>query len=121
MTGIERIAAERKRQIEEEGFTAKHDDQWKNGQLAMAAASYACVPDYYEWDTEDSFLDPPKIWPFDSFWWKPRRFDRIRELEKAGALVAAEIDRLLRTEDRGAEKRWTTGPVVYPWKWRYGP
>jgi hypothetical protein len=28
MTGIERIAAERKRQIDKEGFTAEHDDRW---------------------------------------------------------------------------------------------
>jgi hypothetical protein len=33
-------------------------------------------------------------------WYKPSKDDRIRELEKAGALVAAEIDRLLRLEGK---------------------
>jgi hypothetical protein len=37
MTGIELIAAERKRQVEKEGYTAKHDSQWVKGELAGAA------------------------------------------------------------------------------------
>lgn len=37
-----------------------------------------------------------KIWPWDKSWWKPTPDDRIRELIKAGALIAAEIDRLQR-------------------------
>lgn len=32
-------------------------------------------------------------WPWDEEWWKPS-LDPIRNLEKAGALIAAEIDRL---------------------------
>ncbi|MGE0456387.1 MAG: hypothetical protein AB7I13_00015 [Vicinamibacterales bacterium] len=43
--------------------------------------------------------EAPRFWPFDCCDWKPG--DRIRELEKAGALIAAEIDRLLRV---GQEK-----------------
>jgi hypothetical protein len=38
------------------------------------------------------------VWPFTEHWWKPTPNNRIRELEKAGALIAAEIDRLLRLE-----------------------
>lgn len=36
------------------------------------------------------------FWPYTwaEKWWKPSPGDRIRELEKAGALIAAEIDRL---------------------------
>lgn len=34
-------------------------------------------------------------WPFDASWWKPSN-DPIRNLIKAGALIAAEIDRLQR-------------------------
>lgn len=36
----------------------------------------------------------PHDWPFDPPSWKPGA-DRIRELVKAGALIAAEIDRLM--------------------------
>ena len=34
------------------------------------------------------------MWPWDLEWFKPSPYDRIRELVKAGALIAAEIDRL---------------------------
>jgi hypothetical protein len=39
-------------------------------------------------------------WPWDKGWWKPTPDNRIRELEKAGALIAAEIDRLQRMEGK---------------------
>jgi hypothetical protein len=98
MTGIERIAAERKRQIEEEGWTAKHDDQWKNGELADAAACYALSAkdrdlDVMVCDSIQYLLN--RLWPF-IFEFKPTPNNRIRELEKSGAFAAAEIDRLLR-------------------------
>jgi transcriptional regulator with XRE-family HTH domain len=106
MTGVERIAAERKRQIEEEGWTAEHDDLWKNGELADAAVCYAL-------SKEDRYLDVMvcdsiqylfnRLWPFFDEWWKPTPDNRIRELEKVGALAAAEIDRLLREEQRAKE------------------
>lgn len=38
MSVIEEIAAERKRQIEIEGWTREHDEQHANGELANAAA-----------------------------------------------------------------------------------
>jgi len=41
-------------------------------------------------------VPPGKIeWPFSSEWWKPAQ-DPIRNLVKAGALIAAEIDHLQR-------------------------
>ena len=87
MSGVERIAAERKRQIESEGWTPTHDAQHELYELARAAACYA----------ERAFLGPdvtvPRAWPWAEEWWKPG--DPIRMLEKAGALIAAEIDRRL--------------------------
>jgi hypothetical protein len=92
MTGIERIAAERKRQIDKENFTVEHDDQWNRHELAMASLCYVMPPSCrYE-----VFLTT--YWPWQWEWWKPTHENRIRELEKAGALIAAEIDRLLRPE-----------------------
>ncbi len=41
MNGAERIAAERKRQIEVEGWTPEHDRQHSSGDLARAASCYA--------------------------------------------------------------------------------
>jgi hypothetical protein len=97
MTGIERIAAERKRQIEEEGFTAEYDDQHEDGGLAKAAASYA-------YPREGGFFSRrAALWPWADGWYRPTPDNRIRELEKAGALIAAEIDRLLRKEQKAKE------------------
>ncbi len=40
-------------------------------------------------------VGPMRWWPWGKSWWKPSD-DPIRDLEKAGALIAAEIDRRLR-------------------------
>ena len=45
MTGIEFIAAERQRQIEEEGWSIERDcNNHPSGELVMAAMCYACPP-----------------------------------------------------------------------------
>ena len=41
--GAEMIAAERRRQVEKEGWTAEHDSGHPSGELAMAAACYATM------------------------------------------------------------------------------
>lgn len=86
-TGIELIAEERKRQIEVKGFTVDHDLIWTGGEMAMAACSYA-RPE------KKSLEYAPMEFPWQQEWWKPCPDDRVRELVKAGALIAAEIDRI---------------------------
>ncbi len=103
MTGIELITAERQRQIEKEGFDSAHDDQHQND-LAMAAGCYVDHVVGRSWVVADPDLgidvyqmEPlPDHWPYDwdEKWWKPTT--PIRDLIKAGALIAAEIDRRLR-------------------------
>jgi len=102
MTGIELIAAERMRQIEEEGFTAEHDDEWEKDELAKAATWYA-LPEH----RRCCIGEVCSIWPWDKEWWKPTPENRINELKKAGALIAAELDRLLRKKNKGEEKMET--------------
>ena len=105
MTGIEIIAAERDRQVNVEGWTDEHDDAHNESELAYAASCYA------EFAAHGHMAGlrklhrkpwPPRNWPFDKSWWKPSLCDdingRILELAKAGALIAAEIDRLQRAE-----------------------
>jgi len=91
------IAAERQRQLDVEGWTPEHDDEHDGDALAMAAVSYALPPDHYE-RTCGGDLEgyPPRPWPWNHAWWKPSPSDRVRELVKAGALIAAEIDRHIR-------------------------
>lgn len=94
MNGIQIITNERLRQQEEEGWTPEHDAQHISGELGMVAACYANP-------YTDTYMSKgvmiPTIWPntWDYSWWKPLPDDRIKELAKAGALIAAEIDRLL--------------------------
>jgi hypothetical protein len=95
-TGIELIAEERARQISKEGWDAGHDDEHDEGELARAAACYALPYSIREWAGRMAGTYRSNLWPWDSKWWKPCPDDRIRELTKAGALIAAEIDRLNR-------------------------
>lgn len=85
--GIKRIANERVRQMTEEVWPPEHDDLHTDGEMAQAAAAYA-IHSRGGMGTD--------LWPWEASWWKPR--DRLRDLERAGALIAAEIDRILRME-----------------------
>lgn len=91
---IQLIAKESQRQIAEEGFTPEHDAEHVTGALAMAAACYATPQKHRPMSG-----NMPFGWPWAREWWKPTPDDRIRELVKAGALIVAEITRLLSTED----------------------
>ena len=44
MTALDDIALERRRQIEQEGWTAEHDDAHSKCEMAIAAAGYALAP-----------------------------------------------------------------------------
>jgi hypothetical protein len=90
--GAELIAAERQRQIEVEGWSPEHDDGHYLDEIALAAAAYA-LPDSARSYTAG--FSAPVEWPWDEDEWKPGP-GRERELVKAGALIAAEIDRLQR-------------------------
>lgn len=89
-TSIELIAEERQRQITEEQHSLENDQNFRIGELALAGASYAIPFNNRLYKIDGT----PNIWPFDPKDWKPVLRDRIRELVKAGALIAAEIDRL---------------------------
>jgi hypothetical protein len=82
------VLAERQRQVEQEGWTLAHDDQYRHSELAHGAAAYALVNDK---------RTRPACWPWAVEWWKP--LDDRRNLVRAGALVLAEIERL----DRAAQ------------------
>lgn len=106
-TGIEIIAAERERQINAEGWSAEHDKRHSNGGLAVAAACYALPQDIISVSDPTLSLSVSRtlLWPWHPQWWKPTPNDRIRELSKAGALIAAEIDRLNSIKNDGINKK----------------
>jgi hypothetical protein len=95
-SAIELIAEERHRQIDTKGFSAAHDDEHDFGQIAAAAGCYALAG----WSNTTS----QELWPWeepnpwkDQDRWNITPAERINELVKAGALIAAEIDRLQRS------------------------
>lgn len=95
LNGAELIEAERLRQIHEEGFSAEHDDDHFEFELTRAAISYAGAARDAAEIGELPGLDD--LWPWGVEDWKPS-LEPIRNLVKAGALIAAEIDRLQRLE-----------------------
>jgi len=98
-SGVHIIAKERKRQIEELKFDYSNDSLYANNQLAQAAAWYS-----FDDETRNQFLKSNEeieeefgfrigeIWPWKQSYFKPTPDDRIKELAKAGALIAAQID-----------------------------
>lgn len=101
-SGSELIAEERHRQINEEGFSVSKDASYRSGELNDAAISYAEAAAAHARGESfrylKSLIHRPRIrWPWDNRWWKPSQ-DPIRNLVKAGALIAAEIDRIQNEE-----------------------
>ncbi|MGK8222201.1 hypothetical protein ACRS2S_19945 [Achromobacter xylosoxidans] len=93
------VLAERQRQVSAEGWTPEQDDRYTHGDMASAAACYANQGRYH-------FPEPGKPgpnWPWAAEWWKPSTYRR--NLEKAGALILAEIERLDRAAAITAHKR----------------
>lgn len=88
---LEEIGAERRRQIEAEGWTPQHDDAHDKCELARAAACYVLAPSPVRVEREWVNSDTPKGWPWHWSWWKPGFYRR--NLIKAGALIVAEIER----------------------------
>ncbi|MDE2107454.1 MAG: hypothetical protein KGL39_60220 [Patescibacteria group bacterium] len=111
MNAIDEIAAERKRQIEIEGWSVHHDDQHHDGSLSGAAACYAAHASAYQRVASDVNLETYRSieprnsidqfgWPWAIKWWKPK--DPRRDLVRAGALIVAEIERLDRLQSSKA-------------------
>jgi hypothetical protein len=65
---VARIVDERTRQTRAEGYTAAHDDEHDEGELAKAAVCYA-IPS----DARAMVEDPCWLWPFEPSSFKPSR------------------------------------------------
>lgn len=100
--GCELISLERLRQFKSENVTDERDDTLTNSELALGAVCYANPPGHRRWMDERGVSQKnPNGWPGDAIGnFKPVPTDRVRELVKAGALIAAEIDRLLRDRSK---------------------
>lgn len=94
-TGAKRIALERERQMAVEGWAASHDDEHTEQQLLRAGICYAMA------EVQDKGYAQAAVdeWPWDFSWFKNNK-GPIGNLVKVGALIAAEIDRLLRLQNK---------------------
>jgi len=97
---IDDVIAERKRQIEVEGFTPARDDEYNNNELASAAACYAICNS--ECELFDLTFDGDMLWPWQMKWWKPTTYRQ--NLVKAAALLIAEIEQVDRMNKRLTDK-----------------
>lgn len=93
-TGIELITEERREQLEKHGRTIE-DDKVLNKRRQLRSAAYMLI-------SEQAFImDAPEGWD-EKIWDKMRRKALKERLIIAGALIAAEIDRIL--PDKGEKE-----------------
>ena len=90
------VIAERRRQVDAEGWSTEHDDNHDHGDLARAGAAYAL-------NSASGALESasPSCWPWEEDWWKPQGIRR--DLVRAAALVLAEGEKFDR--NRKGKKR----------------
>lgn len=121
-TGYELIAAERKRQIEVEGWTPEHDNRHEKGELEDAARCYLMSATTGGYVLQVLSGASSVRWPWDWSWFKPfdtshrgrlPRVDCLRCLVKAGALAQAELDRLERCHGLQVDKNRLAGLVSF--------
>lgn len=125
LAGTALIMQERDRQMREKGYSAEHDDEHADHSIAAAACAYAAPEPLYIIERfSDGTIVSSDVFPKDwaQRWDKRKRGsqyveggqnniplsaddytpdERIRNLVKAGALIAAEIDRLIRKQSNG--------------------
>lgn len=86
--GANLIRAERHRQITEEGYSKDNDKRYIHDELIDATVAYLLQSK----SNSDEFDVLVNWWPWEKKYWKPSK-NITTNLKKAGALVAAEIDR----------------------------
>jgi hypothetical protein len=85
------VIAERRRQMEVEGWDTKHDDEHEPGELALAGAAYLV-------SGAGSPIKGRKLWPWDHEFWKPDIIRRRRDFVRGLALGLAELEKYDRTK-----------------------
>ncbi|MFU3349857.1 hypothetical protein ACM7LD_35295, partial [Pseudomonas aeruginosa] len=85
------VQAERRRQVEAEGWTPEHDDEHACDEIAAFACFYAMPPAARDWDTSSTGYGDTLGEAILPEGWEPKTGDRRREMVKACALTLAEI------------------------------
>ncbi len=100
-SGVDLISEERKKQLKE--YTPIHDDEHTDCAIAITAL-YLIAHNLEYVSVEDELYEDTGV--YNSDWGLPKKHedDRIKQLTIAGALIAAEIDRLNRKEEYEKDK-----------------
>jgi hypothetical protein len=99
--GIDIIVAERRRQIEKFDWSPAHDDQYVNGELLLYAQYWMAMPELVEARKHAKVaLQSMQQTGWEDEWFKYDERTPEQRLARAGALIAAEIDRLKRLEEK---------------------
>lgn len=99
---VRKVVGERLRQIAGEGRTPESDDQYRRGELALAAMGFLQAFVVRE-QTGAVAARAPEYWPWDSAWFKPRSAEE--DLARAAALAIAQLQNHYRREAAVALKR----------------
>lgn len=97
---LELVAKERTRQIVEKGYTAEHDDEHTDGEIADAAACYAATTHIFK-TCSSIFFPLTNLFPWEFKFFKKEEHDRKWQLIIAAAFINAEYDRIVRLEEKG--------------------
>jgi len=98
------IVTERMMHFIKHDFKDERDDTYVNNELVKAAQSYVLAAEFkLENPHHTGELSAPGWWPWDISTWKPSQ-DPVLMLVKAGSLLCAEIDRILRQRKKEAAK-----------------
>lgn len=95
------VQAERRRQVQAEGWTPEHDDEHTCDEIAAMACFYAMPPAARDWDARSTGYGDTLGCAMLPDGWVAKTGDRRRELVKAGALIVAEVERLDRASAKG--------------------
>lgn len=85
-TGLELITEERVKQIGKYGYTGYHDVGYQNKELLWGALTYLKKA---MWEKN---FNEKETWPFEMKYFNDEGY--VESLKKAGAFIAAELDRL---------------------------
>lgn len=97
MNGIDVITQERNEQLNEHSYDPSHDDIHRKGEMMKAAECYLVLAEH-QVNQRTAFAakmmdEVPKNWPWEPMDWHPSIIVK-NNLRKAGALIAAEWDRV---------------------------
>ncbi len=105
MTFPEMVAAERKKQIEDKGYTPEHDDTHREGELAGLAAYHTVaavgLASGFPYDEVCEKTDSLILYPFDDC--EPDiKPSALENIVIAAASLQAEAERIMRAEIKNA-------------------